>query len=132
MSLFNHLATLTKRGIKKFIGVVTLANRSYHMDDYMSATTTTAYKGYRVGTNNQGLNGSQEKTFVSKSTLIMCTEAFNVKFNHSENVVHYLQADTWFVFEQDIHLVMYALSQEAGTIYIHFEGVLPIEGRVGH
>lgn len=132
MSILDYLFQITKAGMKKFLGIITLANRSYNMDDYHTDTTTAIYQIYGVGDNNKHDEGTQHKAFVSKSTLIYCTQDVYIKFNHTENVIHTLLATTYKEFDHDITSVHYAYVTEAGTIYIECEGVLPIEGRMGH
>lgn len=131
MSMLNYLVTKLKTGIITFVNAVILANREYPMDDYETATTTAVYVGYTVGENNIHANGTQHKHFVSKSTLIFCTTNTYVKFNSSNNVIHTLLANTWFEFMHNIREIHYAYVASAGTIYIHCEGVLPQEARIG-
>lgn len=122
---------ITNQGIKKFLSVITLANRSYNMDDYHSDTTALTYQLYSVGENNRSAEGTQAKFFVAKSTLIYCTQDVYVRFNHTANVIHTLLATTYKEFDHDITIIEYAYVSEAGTIYIECEGVLPNEGRIG-
>jgi len=106
-----------------------MANRDYPYHDYHSDTTTAIYQTYTVGEKNIDREGDQKKLFVSKSLLIMATTDTYVKFNHSGNVVKTLLANNWYEQKHNITRIMYAYVDEAGTIYIEPEGVLPNEQR---
>lgn len=109
--------------------MVTLANRDYNYHDYHTDSYAGVWESYLVGENNMEGLGSQKKLFISKSTLIYATTAVNVKFNHSENVIIGLLANTWYEFKSNIRMVYYARQATSGTIYIYSEGVLPQEAR---
>lgn len=132
MSVFDYLINLTRDNIKKFLGLIILANRSYNMDDYHTDTMTATYQAYNVGQNNLGGEGTQSKLFVSKSTLIYATQDADLRFNNARNVEHTLLAETYKEFKHDITTVFYKYDTVEGTIYIECEGVLAIEGRMGH
>ena len=109
--------------------MVILTNRDYPYHDYHSDTTTATYQTYTVGEKNIDREGDQKKLFISKSLLIMATTNTYIKLNHSGNVIITLLANNWYEFKSNIIRVMYAYVQEAGTIYIIPEGVLPDESR---
>lgn len=114
------------------IKAIFTANRDYPYHDFETATLTAGYIHYRVGDNNIGLEGTQAKNFVSKSTLIMSTVNSYVRFNSNNNVIHTLVANNWYTFKSNITDVFYAYVQSEGTIYIYVEGVLPHEARSAH
>ena len=131
MSMLNYLVTKLKTGIITFINAVILANRSYNMDDYEAALPINTYGRYVVGENNISGQGTQHKLFVSKSTLIFCTNNMYVRFNSSANVAHALLANTWYEFKHDIREIYHRDPLATGTMHIHCEGVLPKESRIG-
>lgn len=129
MNVLDYIIGRLKRGVITFIGMVSLAHRDYPFHDYASDTTTSVYQTYRVGENNRGKRGDQMKLFTSKSLLIFCTTNTYVKFNHANNVIQTLLANTWYEFMSNIYAVHYAYVADAGTIYLYPEGVLPQEAR---
>lgn len=130
MSLLNYLTQKTKAGLETFFKIVTLSNRSYPYHDYETATLTATKKTYQVGSNNVGQNGSQNKLFIAKSTLILSTVDAYIVLNNSNNVPMLLLANNYYIFKSDIRVIYYYYSSEQGTIYIHCEGTHPQEGRV--
>ena len=117
------------KGVITFINMVSLANHDFPYHDYHEDTTTGAYQSYTVGANNKDGIGLQKKFFVSKATLLMCTEDVYVKFNHADNVVNTFLADTYYTIPFNVIRIMYADVDVAGTIYIWTAGVLPQEVR---
>lgn len=117
------------RGVIAFINMVTLSHHDYPFHDYETGTTAVSHKSYVVGDNN--LAGDQKKRFVSKDTLIMCTEDCHVHFNDSENVEIDLLAGVWYTFLVNIFMIWYSrdIGVDSGTICIYTEGVLPQEAR---
>lgn len=130
MSMINYLITKTKAGLETFLKLITLANRSYPYHDYEIATMIATMEGYRVGENNVGRNGTQNKMFISKSTLIMATADAEVTFNSNNNVPILILANTWYTFMCDIRAIYYSSDGEEATIYIYCEGTHTSEGRV--
>ena len=129
MNALEYIVGRLKRGLITFIGMVSLAHRDWPYHDYEQTTTTAAYKTYLVGANNRGGEGDQMKFFTSKSLLIFCTTNTRVKFNHADNVVFTLLANTWYEFMSNIYAVHFTRFAEDGIIYIYAEGVLPQEAR---
>lgn len=129
MNVLEYLVGRLKRGLITFIGMVTLAHHDFPYHDFETTTTTAAYQIYRVGVNNKSASGDQHKFFVAKSTLIFCTTNSYVIFNHDNNVVQTILANTWYEFMTNIYQIQHAWVQAEGTIYIYTEGVLPHEAR---
>ena len=104
-------------------------NHDFPYHDYETDTTAVLDKTYIVGENNK-LQG-QKKLFVSKSTLIICTEACHVHFNEAANVMINIIANVPYTFYSNIHAIYYGRTQgqASGTMHIYVEGVLPQEAR---
>ena len=129
MNVLEYIVGRLKRGLITFIGMVSLAHRDWPYHDYEKAATTSAWQSYEVGDNNKSRSGDQHKFFVSKSTLIFCTTNARVIFNHDNNVVQVILANTWYEFMTNIYFIQYQYISEAGDIYIYTEGVAPNEAR---
>lgn len=129
MSILDYILGRLQRGVITFINAVTLAHRDWPYHDFETATTTSTYQTYRVGENNDDGKGDQHKLFLSKSLLIYATTNSYVKFNHADNVVITILANTWYTFMSNIYAVHYRYVSAEGTIYLYPEGVLPQEAR---
>jgi len=102
-----------------------LANYDLPYHDYYHADVESTVNAYTVGTNNMGQGRDQKKRFVSKSTLIYCTEATTIHFNNSNNVAIAILANTWYTFYSNIYSINHALISQGNNLYVYFEGVLP-------
>lgn len=111
------------------IKAVFTANRDFPYHDFTSIADGEEPKNYVVGTNNRNANGDQQKTFVSKSTLIISDVECTVRFNDTGNVAQTILADTCYEFKSNIKNVYVSAIATDGTIYMYFEGVLPQETR---
>lgn len=132
MANLQQIIDMINAGIHKFVSICINANPSYPYGDYETATLTANKVRYQVGANNKGRNASQNKFFVSKSTLIYSTVDAFVIFNGSENIPEFIIAEMPFTFYQEIKDITYYYDDTEGTIHIWTEGVLPQETRGRH
>lgn len=129
MSVLNYIVDKLKTGIITFINAVILANRDYPYFDYHHVDENTVRNYYTVGHNQRAAGSVQTKLFVSKSTLIYCTEATNVRFNDVRMPAVAILALTWYEFKHNIYQVFYDDISAGHDLYLYFEGVLPQEAR---
>ena len=106
-------------------GKRSLGNHDFPFHDYYHANSQSTTTGYVVGTNNMGQGKDQKKRFVSKSTLIYCTEDTHVHFNNSSNVAVTILANMWYTFFSNIYSIEHAAITATKDLYVYFEGVLP-------
>lgn len=109
--------------------MVSLSHRDYPYHDYHDIADTEEPETYVVGTNNRGLGGTQNKLFVSKSTLFYSGAICTFRLNSARNVLQTLPADLPIRFESNIQSVHIVTIGADGTLYMWFEGVLPQEAR---
>lgn len=102
-----------------------LANWDLPYHDYYHADENTTGLNYVVGTNNLGQGKDQKKIFVSKSTLIICTEDTTIHFNNSNNVAITILANILYTFVSNIYSISHTAISEGKDLYVYFEGVLP-------
>ena len=129
MSALNYVVTKLQTGILTFINAVVNANRDLPYHDYHHVDETTTDLSYIVGENQVTGRGGQKKLFVSKSTLIYCTEATTVRFNDVNNVAIAILANVWYEFKSNIYQVFHAAITQGYDLYLYFEGTLPQEAR---
>lgn len=129
MSLLNYIATKIKNRIITFINVVTLANREYPYEDFVTIDDGEEPTVYQVGEHNRRPDGSQSKLFVAKSTLMLSDVACTVRFNDARSVTHTLRANQMYEFMQNIWTVHVVTIATGGYLDIHCEGVLSDEAR---
>jgi hypothetical protein len=99
----------------------------YH--DYHHVDEQTTGLSYVVGDNQIKGTGDQRKRFVSKSTLIFCTENTHIHFNSPNNVAVTILASTWYEFKSNIYAVFLTAITDGKDLYLYFEGTLPQEAR---
>lgn len=104
-------------------------NHDYPYNDFAHFDETSTKLSYIVGENNIGQGKDQKKYFVSKSTLIYCTEETHVHFNNVNNVAITILANTLFTFWCDIKAIYVTAISQDKDLYIWTEGVLPQEVR---
>lgn len=102
-----------------------LSNLDLPFHDFYHADEQSATADYTVGTNNMGQGKDQKKRFVSKNTLIFCTEDTHVHFNNANNVAVTILANTWYTFYGNIYSISHAAITDTKDLYCYFEGVLP-------
>lgn len=129
MSIVDFIVGRLRRGVLTFVHAIIGANWDLPFNDSLKVTTTATKVSYQVGKNNQLGRGDQHKLFTSKLTPIFVTTDTYVIFNSTENVAHYLRANTWYNFKININVLTYYYVTEEGTLYAHFGGVLPQEAR---
>ncbi len=129
MSYVNNIIKCIENGIHKFVSVIINANRDFPYHDYYHADETATVRSYVVGHNQVIGHGDQRKLFVSKSTLIYCTENTTIQFNSTNNVVVTILASTWYEFKSNISSIYHAAITQDKDLYVYFEGVLPNEAR---
>lgn len=129
MSTMLELLGRVKVGIWQFWRLVGSMNREYPYHDTHMVTSQSTVLIYIVGDNQIGAHGTQRKLFVSKSTLIMCTEDTHVHFNSPNNVAIPILANTWYEFKSNIEAVYCTAIGADKGLYLYFEGVLPEEAR---
>jgi len=100
-------------------------NYDFPYHDYKEFTDADDGTNYTVGDANVAAHGSQRKRFVSKSTLLICTGAATVRFNHASNVLMTLIANAPYTFVSNIHTLIIGTIAAESTLYAYFEGVLP-------
>jgi hypothetical protein len=114
----------------RFIPETRNMNRDYPFYDCKVEEITTAVSSYAVGHNQVNAHGDQRKKFVSKSTLVYCTEDAYLIFNNSKNVANYILANTWYEFKSNVYEVFYCTVQaQSAVIKLYFEGTMPAEAR---
>jgi hypothetical protein len=101
-----------------------LANIDLPFHDFHHVDETTATNSYTVGHNNLGQGKDQKKLFVSKCTLIYCTEDTHIHFNNAMNVAVTSLANTWYTFYCNIYAVYTTAITQGKDLYLYFEGVL--------
>lgn len=106
-----------------------LTNRDYPYHDFKKFEDGDEPDSYSVGESNMGLNGDQNKLFVSKSTLIHATQDCTIRFNNAENVAVDIVANNLFTFESNIHAVYILTIGTDGVLRMWFEGMLPEDAR---
>jgi len=104
-----------------------LANWDLPYHDYHHADEDSTDRSYRVGENNIGQGRDQKKLFVSKCTLIYCTEDTTIHFNNANNVAVTILANTWYTFYFNVYSLTHAAITEGKDLYVYTEGVLPEE-----
>lgn len=129
MSLSNRIVSIINAGIIRFLNIVTLANRDYPYHDFVTYEDGEEPIAYRVGTNNQAVQGDQSKLFVSKSTMILSDVECTVRFNHTANTPITIRASVQYEFMSNIVMVYVSAIATGGYIDLGFEGVLPDESR---
>lgn len=132
MTVLDYLFSLTKQGLKKFMGLITLTNRDLPYHDFATYDDGEEPTTYRVGTNNRGAQGDQTKFFVSKSTMVLSDVACTIRFNHSANQLIQIRANTQYEFFSNIERVFIVTIGTDGYIDFGFEGVLSEECRDAH
>lgn len=118
-----------KVGVWQFWRLVGSMNREYPYHDCAHFDEADTVLFYFVGHNQANTRGNQKKLFVSKSTLILCTEATTVRFNNANNMAVPILANTWYEFKSNIHTVHTVAITQGEDLYLYFEGVLPEEAR---
>ncbi len=102
-----------------------LSNWDFPYHDYYHADEQSSTTDYTVGENNRGQGKDQKKLFVSKSTLIICTEDTTIRFNNSNNVAMVILANIPYTFFSNVYSVYHAAINTGKDLYVYFEGVLP-------
>jgi hypothetical protein len=140
MSLTQRLEAWLNSNVWRFFRAVFNTNRDFPYHDYVvidNSEGTGAINGvYQVGQSNMDLHGDQAKRFVSKRTLILCTDSSTViVFNDSKNVpmIPFYDQDTLNnLIRQEYHTNIHAVYYSVATndmLLMYFEGVLPQEAR---
>jgi hypothetical protein len=129
MSLLNYIVEKLKSGAITFVNAVTLANRDYPYHDYYDNDEYEDKGKYTVGENQLHGHGDQRKYFVSKSTLVYCTDIATIHFNNANNVPIVILANTWYEFKSNIYQVFWNAIDQGKYLYLYFEGVLSNEQR---
>ena len=129
MSWLNEQMAKMKNGILRFVNATINANRDMPFHDYYHADETATKRVYLVGDNNINQDGDQRKRFVSKSTLIFCTEDTTIYLNSNNNILIVLLADTYYEFKSNIYAIHHAAITQGEDFYAWFEGTLPQEAR---
>ena len=129
MYMLNKLAALLETRLIKFLNFVVNSNNDLPYHDYHHVDETTIPLSYAVGTNQVNTRGDQKKLFVSKQTLVYCTENTTIRFNNTNNVAITILANTWYTFYCNIWQVFFTAITQDKDLYIYFEGTLPEEAR---
>jgi hypothetical protein len=127
--MLNYLVEKLKSGVLTFVNATINANRDMPYHDYQHVDEQTSGLSYIVGDNQIKSVGDQRKRFVSKSTLILCTEDTTLRFNSPNNVGITILASTWYEFKSNIYVVFLTAITDGKDLYLYFEGTLPQEAR---
>lgn len=129
MAFIDYIASLTKAGLHKFLGLITLTNRDYPYHDFVTYEDGEEPIAYQVGTNNKDTQGDQSKLFVSKSTMILSDVECTIRLNHTANTPITIRANVQYEFMSNVTMVYVSAIATGGYIDLGFEGVLPNEAR---